>query len=94
MTTEGELIPIKRDINVLLKMDSYQDMTDEEIDAIIEYRVNVAVKKTLNEAVEARIIECEQTLLAVVEERAKTAQSVLKSMLEIEIPWVRVGGDS
>lgn len=94
MTTEGNIIPIKHDIDVLLHMESYQDMTDEEIDSIIEYRINVAVNRALSEEVEAHIAECEQTLISMVEERSKATQGVLQSMLNIEIPWVRVGGDS
>lgn len=44
MTTDN-IIPIARPLNVLLGMDSYQDMTDEEIDMIIEYRVESAISE-------------------------------------------------
>lgn len=34
------------DLNALLKAESYQDMTDEEIDAIIDYKVKRAKSDT------------------------------------------------
>lgn len=39
---ETNLIPIKREIGVLLSLNTYQGMTDEEIDSIIEFKCALA----------------------------------------------------
>ena len=49
-TEETNLIPIKRDIGVLLSLDTYQGMTDEEIDSIIEFKCNLARQEGANAA--------------------------------------------
>lgn len=46
----GELIETPRDLNVLLNCSSYQGMTDEEIERIIEYKNNLAAKNAVIEA--------------------------------------------
>ena len=37
-----------RDISVLYSMDSYQDMSDEEIDALLDYKIKLAVSEGIN----------------------------------------------
>ncbi len=44
MTTDN-IVPVTRDLEVLLRMDSYQDMTDEEINMIINFKVETAVSE-------------------------------------------------
>lgn len=47
MTTEettGEIIPVKRKIDVLLSLGTYQGMTDEEIEDVIAYKIDRALK--------------------------------------------------
>lgn len=45
----GELIETPRDLNVLLNCSSYQGMTDEEIERVIEYKNNLAAKNAVIE---------------------------------------------
>lgn len=94
MTTEGNLVPIVRDINVLLHESTYQGMSDAEIQAIIDYKVQCAITDTLNHSVDSFIQETQAFLLEAVRQREQEAASVLKSTLKVQIPWVRVGGDS
>lgn len=90
MTTDG-IIELKRDIDTLLSLDTYQDMTDEEIESLIEYHKKVAAREArIEERSDAQLIASIQMQQAQLE-RVETAQRVLESMLEIEIPWVRVG---
>lgn len=90
MTTDG-IIEFKRDIDTLLSLDTYQGMTDEEIESLIEYHKKVAARDArIEERNDAQLIASMQMQQAQLE-RVETAQRVLESMLEIEIPWVRVG---
>lgn len=90
MTTDG-IIELKRDIDTLLSLDTYQGMTDEEIESLIEYHKKVAAREArIEERSDAQLIASIQMQQAQLE-RVETAQRVLESMLEIEIPWVRVG---
>lgn len=90
MTTDG-IIELKRDIDTLLSLDTYQGMTDEEIESLIEYHKKVAARAArIEERNDAQLIASIQMQQAQLE-RVETAQRVLESMLEIEIPWVRVG---
>lgn len=94
MTTEGEIIELVRDLNVLLKMDSYQDMSDAEIQSIIDYRVECARADARNEMVSETQFQEERELAAARTAHAQAAADVLQSMLEVEIPWVTIGSDS
>ena len=90
MTTDG-IIEFKRDIDTLLSLDTYQGMTDAEIDSLIEYHSKVAARDArIEERNDAQLVASLQMQQAQME-RVETAQRVLESMLEIEIPWVRVG---
>lgn len=94
MTTEGEIIEYVRDINVLLEMDSYQDMSDAEIQSIIDYKVEQAkIEGALDERNSEDSAGRAQIRAARLE-NVQRANAVLESRLNIEIPWVTVGSDS
>lgn len=93
MTIDG-IIELQRDINVLLEMDSFQDMTDAEIQSVIDYframgRTEGRIEATLDEQLIA-----EQQIVQAHIASVEAANAVLQSMLEVRIPWVTVGGDS
>lgn len=93
MTTDG-IIEYQRDINTLLALDTYQGMTDAEIQSLIDYHAGLAeMAGRIAEREDVRLIATMQMQQAQLE-RVETAQRVLESMLEMEIPWVRIGGDS
>lgn len=94
MTTEGEIIELVRDINVLLMMDSYQDMTDAEIQSVIDFKVAEARSDARNELEQEAQFQESRALLAARTAHAQAAADVLQSMLEVEIPWVTIGSDS
>ena len=43
MTTEN-IVPLARDINLLMTLDTYQGMTDEEIESIIAFKIKCAIE--------------------------------------------------
>lgn len=94
MTTEGELIPVVRDVNILLELDTYQGMSDAEIQSLIDYHVSCAKDEgALEERGSARRAR-EDAQAAAHLANVQAAGLVLQSMLELEIPWVTVGSDS
>lgn len=94
MTTDGEIIELVRDINVLLMMDSYQDMTDAEIQSVIDFKVAEARSDARNELELETQFQETHALVAARAAHAQAAANVLESMLEVEIPWVTIGSDS
>ena len=93
MTTEG-VIELQRDVNVLLELGTYQGMTDAEIQSLIDYWKGVAASEARDELRHDAQYVAECNLLDARTAQAEAAASVLQSMLEIQIPWVTVGGDS
>lgn len=94
MTTDGQIVELVRDVNVLLMMDSYQDMSDAEIQSVIDFKVEEARKRARNELTLDTQFQEERELMAARTAKTQAAADVLKSRLEIEIPWVTVGSDS
>lgn len=94
MPTEDEnLVPIVRDINVLLSLGTYQDMTDDEIDSIIQYKIESAISSYDANRIKTAVELASEAQTAAYHQLALTGQTVLNSMLEIEIPWVIVAPD-
>lgn len=94
MTTEGEIIEYVRSIDVLMELDTFQGMTDAEIQSLIDYYVDEAKKTAKNELIiDAQFTE-ERELAAIRKAQAEIASNVLESRLRTEIPWVTVGSDS
>ena len=52
-TEENEIIEpvVPRSLNELLGLDTYQGMTDEEIDILIDYKVSIAESNAINSEV-------------------------------------------
>lgn len=71
MTTDEEIAKKTRTIDELIRLGTYQDMTDEEINRLIEYKAKVAADRADSEA---RAREAEAQLKAMQEESAKTRE--------------------
>lgn len=80
MTTENVEIQ-DRNINQLLALDTYQDMTDSEIETIINYKVNLLVKKELNSEHIKRETENANKKLDILQQSCEKSESMLKSIL-------------
>ena len=95
MTTdeEGTIIPIVRDIRELLELDTYQGMSDDEIEMIIDYRVSNALIADEQQATRDAIETSMQAQLDTYRQVELDSQDVLQSALGTSVPWVRVGAD-
>lgn len=87
-TIESEPAQEPRDINVLLAMSTYQGMTDEEIDLILEYRIDRAVTDRELLAKIAAINNRQEQCIADNRASAAASLSVLQSIVESEFPTV------
>ena len=91
MPTENEnVIPIVRDINILLHMESYQDMTDEEIDLLIEYKINEAISNYENSAYMDYALESRAANIGAADAMNTAAQNLLQYTLSQRIPFTTV----
>lgn len=71
-----------RDINVLLGLGTYQGMTDEEIDLIINYKANLLYESTEATQKRANIENATSTMITDNHAAAQQAVSMIESMLD------------
>lgn len=86
--TSESVIPIVRDINVLLSLDTYQGMTDEEIDSVIDYKIEQALNE---ESFSTSLSEIQATYQARRAASAAVAQdsaTMLQYRLNQSIPYI------
>ena len=94
MPTENvELIPIERDIPVLLSLDTYQGMTDAEIEKLIAYHVECALNSDANEERRKSIQQSTQAQLDTYSRIEEMSTSVLQSMLSQPMQVITVSSD-
>ena len=70
-----------RDINVLLNLNTYQDMTDEEIDLIIEYKTRDGIHKKLIETVDLTCALKTEQIIADNKASCEKTEAMLQSLL-------------
>ena len=87
LTDENEEV-VPRTLNELLLMDSYQDMSDTEINMIIDYKIELAK----NDAIVQAAIEAENTRMtesiALQRETCRVSETMLQSTLEAIKPVI------
>lgn len=94
MPTENDnLQPIVRDVATLLSLSTYQGMSDEEIDSLIEYHVNFALQSDEQQASISSIEAVSQAQAAAYRAMAEDSHNVLQSVLSRQIPWATVSED-
>lgn len=94
MPTENEgIIPIVRDINELLSLDTYQGMSDEEIDSVMQFKIQEALNSDEQHAKLDAIQQQTAAQAAAYQSMADDAHNVLYSVLERPIPWATVAAD-
>lgn len=84
MLTNDELNEVMepRDINTLLALNTYQDMSDEEIDSIIDYKCNLSFAQgQLDTETVARVNATNQIIAANAANHA-TLVSMVESIIE------------
>lgn len=79
------------DVNALLKAESYQGMTDEEINAIIDYRV----ERAKSGATISRDMEAQQaimrSLMAAQAESGEKVRAAFQAALDAPVTYEEVG---
>ena len=94
MPTENDnLQPLVRDVATLLSLSTYQGMSDEEIDSLIDYHVKFALQSDEQKANIAAIETVSQAQAAAYRAMAEDSQNVLQSVLSRQIPWATVSED-
>lgn len=88
MTTENENDP--RDIDVLLHMSSFQDMTDEEIQMVIDKRREFAYQEGANSVDDSLYQEHTQKILANSEAAAARAEAAFNAAIESSVVFQEV----
>lgn len=74
------------DLNALLKAETYQDMTDEEIDAIIDYRVERAkIDATISKDMEAHRVIMKELVAA---QSKSSAEALASFKTAIDAPTI------
>lgn len=89
MTTNEANKP--RSLNELVNLESYQGMSDEEIDMLIAYKVDTELRKRIVEGNKMANILQMEGLIQQSEQSSQEAMSVLKSILEKPISLKSVG---
>lgn len=79
-----------RDLNVLLKMDSYQDMTDNEIKLVIAWKEKMSYMQASNDASKAALTAAYDTMVAKLAESAKAAQESFERACSIVPAFTRI----
>lgn len=89
-TTTNEILDNEepRNINVLLALDTYQGMTDEEIEILINYKIDLAVTSRETLANIAAVIARQEQCIADNQASAQAMHDMVQSLLEMEFPTV------
>ena len=80
MTTDN-IIETPRDLEVLLRLNTHQDMTDEEINILIDYKVKVGVASEVSQQVINNQIEASNTLIETSLQAKNTALQRLQDII-------------
>lgn len=87
--TSGEQ-PVQRSVHELLKLSTFQGMTDAEIQSLIDYYVEVAHNDEHTKAVQATEIQTMNAQCAAYDSLRDDANSVLKQVLSAPLNLARI----
>ena len=87
--TSGEQ-PVQRSVHELLKLGTFQGMTDAEIQSLIDYYVEVAHNDEHTKAVQATEIQTMNAQCAAYDALRDDANSVLKQVLSAPLNLARI----
>ena len=82
--------PVQRSVHELLKLKTFQEMTDAEIQSLIDYYVNVAHNDEHTKAVQATEIETMNAQCAAYDSLRDDANSALKKVLSDPLSLARI----
>lgn len=84
VTTGVEGFP--RDINVLLALDTYQGMTDEEIELVFTYKINQSLTSRENLAKIEALNQTMESKIEIQRQSCATTENMLQSLIIATIP--------
>lgn len=91
-TNDTEVKPLPpRDINILLNLGTFQDMTDEEIQMIIDYKIKYALSEQEIKLKQAVYIEKMNSDIALSTQVANQANDIYKEILGKSLKLETVG---
>lgn len=82
--------PVQRSVHELLKLGTFQGMTDAEIQSLIDYYVNVAHNDEHTKVVQATEIQTMNAQCAAYDSLRDDANSVLKQVLSAPLNLARI----
>ena len=82
--------PVQRSVHELLKLSTFQGMTDVEIQSLIDYYVNVAHNDEHTKVVQATEIQTMNAQCAAYDSLRDDANSVLKQVLSAPLNFARI----
>ena len=82
--------PVQRSVHELLKLSTFQGMTDAEIQSLIDYYVNVAHNDEHTKVVQATEIQTMNAQCAAYDSLRDDANSVLKQVLSVPLNLARI----
>ena len=94
MTTEETQTQEPRSINELLSLGTYQDMTDEEIDSIIDYKVQLETTNEINLADISNRTQALNELVAQELENHNALVAMVQSIMNRQVDYIRVEGNN
>ena len=86
----GSEQPVQRSVHELLKLGTFQGMTDAEIQSLIDYYVNVAHNDEHTKVVQATEIQTMNAQCAAYDSLRDDANSVLKQVLSAPLNLARI----
>ena len=86
----GSEQPVQRSVHELLKLSTFQGMTDAEIQSLIDYYVEVAHNDEHTKAVQATEIQTMNAQCAAYDSLRDDANSVLKQVLSAPLNLARI----
>lgn len=90
---EPTIIEVDRPINELLACDTYQGMSDSEIELIIEYRCDIAVRDTMANYEQTQLLTIAAQTIVNADEMYERARDVLESTLRANVPMMGLDSD-
>lgn len=94
-TNEAEVKPLPpRDINILLNLSTFQGMTDEEIQMVIDYKIKYALSEQEIKLKQAVYIEKMNSDIALSTQVANEANDIYKEILGKSLKLETVGSSN
>ena len=91
--SNDEVIEYVRDVNILLQLDTYQGMSDAEIQSVIDYLCSVEYERGKNDAIFDDIVKTNEIIAE--NNRINVAYTVnmMNELLHATVPFLLVTGD-